>query len=62
MQKTALRAAGSIFFLVAVLHLARAVWGVAIDVGPIVIPAYFGWPGSAIALLLSVWMFAASKK
>ena len=62
MPKTALKVAGSIFLLVALLHFARAFWSVAISVGQIFIPVYASWIGGGLCVLLSAWMFIASKK
>ena len=62
MQKIALKVASFIFLLVALLHFARAFWSVAISVGQILIPVYASWIGGGICILLSLWMFAASKK
>lgn len=62
MQKTALRISGLIFFIIALLHFARAFWCVAIFVGGTVIPLYLSWIGGVVCLALAVWMFVASKK
>ncbi len=62
MRKTALRVSGLIFLLVAVLHLLRAFFCIAIYVGQTLIPVYASWIGGAVCLVLAAWMFAASRK
>ena len=62
MQKTALRVSGAIFLAVSLLHFVRAFEGVAIYVGPTIIPLYASWIGGVISGLLAAWMFVASNK
>jgi len=60
MQKTALRVAGFLFSLVALLHLVRAYKCIAIYVGQTLIPISVSWVGAAVLLVLAFWMFKAS--
>ena len=62
MQKTALKVAGVIFLLVALLHFFRAFECIAIYVGQTTIPIGASWIGGTVCLLLAVWMFVAAKK
>ena len=62
MQKTALKVAGFLFLLVALLHFVRVFGNVAVSVGQTAIPVYASWIGGGISLLLSIWMFTASEK
>ena len=62
MQKIALKVAGFIFLLVAVLHLVRVFFCAAVYVGQTLIPLYVSWIGAAVCFVLAVWMFAVSKK
>ncbi|OGW85869.1 MAG: hypothetical protein A3C35_00015 [Omnitrophica bacterium RIFCSPHIGHO2_02_FULL_46_11] len=60
-KKSALNAAGTIFFLVAVLHLLRFVFHVPVIIGSYAVPS---WPSLVLAIaafLLSVWMFKSIR-
>jgi len=58
----ALKVAGAVFLLVALLHLARLVFKFSILVGHHPVPLWANAIGFVIALGLSVWMFKALKK
>lgn len=62
MQRAALRVAGFIFILVALLHTIRALEFVSIQVGSIIIPVYASWIGCLGSSALAVWMLIAAKK
>ncbi len=61
MQKTALRVSAAIFFIIAVLHLARVIFGVKIVMGDWAVPQGASVAAFIAALLLSLWMFKAAK-
>jgi len=58
----ALRVAGVIFSLVAIIHFLRVLRRVPLAIGDIQVPQYLSIIGFALALLLAIWMFTASKK
>ena len=58
----ALRVAGVIFLLVAIMHLLRLLLRVQISVAGIHLRLYVSLIGFVVALLLAIWMFAACKK
>jgi hypothetical protein len=62
MNKTlALRVAGSIFGLIAIVHFLRLMIKFEVIVANYTVPMGFSMFGLIIAGLLSVWMFVASK-
>jgi len=61
MQKTALKVASAIFFIIAILHLARVVFGIPVTVGSYEIPQSASIVAFVVALLLSWWMLKVSK-
>lgn len=60
-KNIALRVAGTIFLLVAIGHLLRIISMSVISVAGYIIPLWPSYLGFIIALLLSIWMFVASK-
>lgn len=60
-KKAALNVAGTVFFLVAVLHLLRFIFHVPVTIGHYAVPS---WPSLAMAILaflLSLWMFKSIR-
>jgi hypothetical protein len=57
MNKAYLLVSASIFGVVAVLHLLRAVLGTSIDIGGASFPIELSWGGLVVAALLSIWGF-----
>ncbi|OGQ04877.1 MAG: hypothetical protein A3F82_10125 [Deltaproteobacteria bacterium RIFCSPLOWO2_12_FULL_44_12] len=62
MPKRALRVAGLVFSVVSLLHLARLVLKFPVMVGSHYIPLRLNGVGFAVASILALWMFSASKK
>jgi hypothetical protein len=60
-KKIPLIVAGSIFAIVSVFHLLRIVYHIEIIFGGSVLPIGTSFIGLAIALLLALWMFMASR-
>ncbi len=58
----ALRVAGIIFLLVAIMHLVRLIRGIPVTMAGIEVPVYVSLFAFVAALLLAIWMFAASKQ
>ena len=58
----ALRVAGGIFLLVAIMHLLRLLFKVQVSVGSVHLRIYLSLFGFVMALLLAMWMFFATKK
>jgi len=61
MKDTALKVAGAIFLLVAIVHLLRLILNLEIVVAGFVIPMWTSIFGFIIPLVLSVWMFKSLK-
>ncbi len=61
MKNAALRAAGVIFLLVSILHLARFFLRIKILAGSHEIPLSWSLTSFIVALCLAVWMFSSSK-
>jgi len=59
-KKSGLRIAGSIFGLVAVVHLVRLVTGISVVIGHFLLPVWFNWMGFAAAGFLSFWLWKLS--
>jgi hypothetical protein len=62
MKNTALKVAGSLFLLVAVLHALRFYFGTVILVGGTEIPLMASFIGALICLFLAVWLFLVAKQ
>ncbi len=58
----ALRVAGAIFLLVALMHLLRLLWKVQVSVAGHPVRLYLSLIGFLVAFLLAIWMLTASKK
>ena len=61
-KNMALRVAGVVFLLVAIMHLLRLLLKVQVSVGDINVRLSLSLVGFVAALLLAIWMFSASKK
>ena len=55
-----LRVAGSIFGIVAALHLLRVVTGISVVIGGWMLPMWVNWIGFVGAGVLCVWLWLAS--
>ena len=62
MKNTALKIAGALFLLVAVLHVLRLFFRGVILVGGTEIPLMASTVGALICLVLAGWMFLAAKQ
>lgn len=62
MPKTALKVAGAVFLLVALLHLSRLAFKFNLIIGDSIVPVWINGAGFLVALGLSFWMFKAEKK
>jgi len=58
----AVRVAGIIFLLIAILHFLRFVLKMEVVMGGFVVPQWVSIAGFLLALLLSWWMFHFSKE
>ncbi len=61
MKDTALKVAGIIFFLVAIVHLLRVILKFEVIIAGYVLPIWFSILGFIFPLLLSLWMFKSLK-
>lgn len=61
MKDTALKVAGVIFFVVAIVHLLRVALQVEVTIAGQVIPMWVSILGFVVPLLLTVWMFKSLK-
>ncbi len=61
MDRMALRIAGIVFLVVALVHLARLVFNWTVTVNGCVIPVWTSGAGFFMALVLALWMFRAVK-
>jgi hypothetical protein len=61
MKKAALRVAGILFLLVAILHLVRWIQEIEVIIGGIALPLWMSLPAFFLMIALSGWMFVASK-
>lgn len=52
---------GTIFGVVSVLHLVRALTGGPFEIGPLSLPVWASWIGFVVAGLLSTWAFRLTK-
>jgi len=62
MQRLALRTAGGIFLLIALMHALRLFYTVEIFVNERLVPVSLSIAAGLIALILSVWMFFCAKE
>lgn len=61
-KKTYLHISGTIFGIVAILHLVRVISGWDFVLGPWSIPMFISWAGTIGPGLLSVWAFILASK
>jgi len=61
-KNLALTVAGIVFAIVAIMHVFRLFYNWDIFAAGMVIPLWVSQVGLAVAIVLSVWMFAAAKK
>jgi len=61
MKDTALRVAGIIFFVVAIMHLLRVILKVEVLIAGYVLPIWLSVLGFIVPLALSLWMFKISS-
>jgi len=57
MKNTALRVAGLIFFVAAIMHLLRLILKLEVIIAGYVVPVWFSALGFIFPLSLSIWMF-----
>lgn len=62
MQKTALKVSGTIFLVIAILHLLRLVFKVSFTIGACSIPMWVSVIACIVPLLLALWMFKTAKQ
>lgn len=60
-KNTALNVAGLVFLIVATVHLLRLYYKFDIIINGYLVPLKFNMIGFVIALVLALWMFAASR-
>ena len=60
-QKTFLKVTSAIFGLIALLHLARVVWGWPAEIGGWTVPMWLSWVALLVGWYLSYWGFKLSK-
>ena len=60
-RKAALNVAGTVFLLVAMLHLTRLIFRWDVVVAQFVVPHYFSAIGALVAFSLSLWMFKSVR-
>jgi hypothetical protein len=56
-RKAYLAISGSIFGIVALLHLARALYHLPVQLGTVAIPVWPSWAAVVVAGVLCVWAF-----
>ncbi len=61
MKDTALKVAGIIFLLVAIMHLLRVILNTEIIIAGFIVPVWASIFGFIIPLLLALWMFKSLK-
>lgn len=62
MKDIALKVAGMIFLLVAIMHLLRLLLKIQVTVSGLEVRLYFSLIGLVAAFLLAIWMFTAAGK
>ena len=60
-KKRALNVAGTIFLLVATLHLSRVIFKWDVVVAQFTVPHYYSVVGAIVAFSLSLWMFKSVR-
>ena len=61
MKDTALKVAGIIFFVVAIIHLLRVILKTEVIIAGYVLPIWASVWGFVVPLLLAIWMFKSLK-
>lgn len=61
MQKKALRAAGWIFLVVALMHAVRVLFHMGMTLGSFVIPQFASMIAVVVGICLAAWMFYAAR-
>jgi hypothetical protein len=61
-KNVALRTAGAIFAIIALLHMMRLITGLEIIVAGKTVPMWPSIGGLIFAALLAIWMFVASRR
>ena len=56
-----LRIAGTIFGIVAIIHLLRIVTGVPVMIGGFLLPIWVNWMGLVVTVFLCNWLWRLSK-
>ncbi len=62
MHKPALYTAGTVFAIVALVHVVRFFLGTEIVVGGGVIPVFVSLPAAIVSALLAAWMIVAARR
>ena len=60
-KKTALNVAGTIFLIVAILHLLRVIFKWDVVIAQFTVPHYYSMIGAIVAFSLSLWMFKSVR-
>ncbi len=60
-EKMALKTAGTLFLLIAMVHLLRVILSWDVIIGGFIVPLWFSVVAALITLALSVWMFKAAR-
>lgn len=58
----ALKVAGTVFLVVAIMHLLRVIFKVQVDIAGTNVCLSLSLVAFVVALILAIWMFTASKK
>ncbi len=61
-SRTYLVISGTVFGIVAVLHLLRVVYGWAMVVGPLSAPMWASWLGALVSAVLCVWAIRLASR
>ena len=62
MKNFALKIAGTIFFLISILHLLRLVFKIEVIIGGYIVPFYLSAAGFIATFLLGWWMLNVTRK
>jgi len=60
--KNYLLVSGTIFGLVSLAHLYRAIYGLGFQFGSVSVPVWVSWPGFIVAGALCGWAFSLARK
>ncbi|MBI3602213.1 MAG: hypothetical protein HY209_04900 [Candidatus Omnitrophica bacterium] len=60
-EKMALQVAGTLFLLIAMVHLLRVILGWDVIIGGFIVPLWFSVVAALMTLALSVWMFKSAR-